>query len=74
MYLTVLDVAIFLLNLTGGPHLEFLQLCISDMFEKEVSMFPFILVTVDQLVKKWQIKTQVKDLREFFPLIINIQL
>jgi len=38
-------------------HLEFFQLYISDvkgMFQIEVSMSPLILVTIGQIIKKWQ--------------------
>jgi len=41
----------------GNRHLEFLQICISDvidMFQIEVPMFSLILVTIGQIVKKWQ--------------------
>jgi len=41
----------------GNGHLELLQLCISDvfdMFQIEVPMFLLILVTIGQIVKKWQ--------------------
>jgi len=40
----------------GDRHLEFLKLYISDvidMFQIEVSMFPLILVTIGQILKKW---------------------
>jgi len=41
----------------GDRHLEFFQICISDvidMFQIEISMFSQILVTIGQIVKKWQ--------------------
>jgi len=39
----------------GDHHLEFLQICISDvidMFQIEVPMFSLILVTIGQILKK----------------------
>jgi len=41
----------------GDRHLEFLQICISDvidMFQMKVPMFPLILVTMGQILNKWQ--------------------
>jgi len=41
----------------GDRHLEFLQMCIYnviDMFQIEVPMFSLILVTIGQILKKWQ--------------------
>jgi len=41
----------------GDRHLEFLKLCISDvidMFPIEVTIFSQILVTICQVVEKWQ--------------------
>jgi len=41
----------------GNRHLEFLQICISDaidMFQIEVPMFLQVLVTMGQILKKWQ--------------------
>jgi len=41
----------------GDRHLELLQICISDvinMFQIEVPMFSLILVTIGQILKKWQ--------------------
>jgi len=35
----------------GDRHLVFSQIC---MFQIEVSMFPQILVTIGQILKKWQ--------------------
>jgi len=48
----------------GERHLEFLQICISDvidMFQIEVSMFPLILVTIGQIVNKWQQFFEIQD-------------
>jgi len=38
-------------------YLEFFQICISDvidLFKIEVPIFPLILVTISQIVNKWQ--------------------
>jgi len=48
----------------GDRHLAFFQICISDfidMFQIEVSMFPLILVTIGQIVKKWQQFFEIQD-------------
>jgi len=48
----------------GDHHLELLQLRISeviDMFQIEVPMFPLILVTIGEKVKKWQQFSEVLD-------------
>jgi len=48
----------------GDHHLEFFQICISDvidMLQIEVPMFPLILVTIDQIVKKWQQFFKIQD-------------
>jgi len=41
----------------GDRHLEFLQICISnvvDMFQIKVPMCSLILVMIGQILKKWQ--------------------
>jgi len=41
----------------GDRHLEFFQICITDvidMFQIEVPMFPLILVMIGQILKKRQ--------------------
>jgi len=48
----------------GEHHLEFLQICISDvidMFQIEVPMFPLILVKMCQILKKWQQYFKIQD-------------
>jgi len=48
----------------GNRHVEFLQLCISDvidMFLIELPMFPLILVIIGQRVMKWQQFFEIHD-------------
>jgi len=48
----------------GNRHLDFFQICISDvidMFKIEVPMFPLILVTIGQILKKWQQLIEIQD-------------
>jgi len=48
----------------GDCHLEFFQICISDvidMFQIEVPMFSQILVKIGQIVKKWQQCFEIQD-------------
>jgi len=45
-------------------HLEFLQICISnviDMSQIEVPMFSLILVTIGQILKKWHQFFEIQD-------------
>jgi len=48
----------------GDRHLEFFQICISDvidMFQIKVPMFSLILVTMGQILKKWQQFFKIQD-------------
>jgi len=55
---------VFLNSRWRRRHLEFFQICISDVidiFQIEVPMFPLTLVIIGQAVKKWQQFFEIQD-------------